>query len=194
LHGGDFLNIALIERLNEINPKLESREFLSNAGLGNELAFYIFDYPAEEELEVRRFLSLCLEHLRRKKIKVAHVNLFELVIEYLKKRRLLDPAFSIQRKNGDTELLKALRGPLNEERLANTFVETANPLDHELVILSGIGSAWPLVRSHTLLSALQPHMNKTPLVVFYPGKYDGQYLSLFGRLERRYYRAFRLIP
>jgi hypothetical protein len=36
-------------------------------------------------------------------------------------------------------------------------------------------------------------MKGTPLVTFYPGKYDGQYLSLFGRLERRYYRAFRLV-
>lgn len=188
------MNIALVERLNEINPKLASKEFLTNGGLGNELPFYIFDYPPEEELEVRRFLPLCLEYLRRKKVKVAHINLFEFTIEYLKKRKLLDAALSTQRKSGNAALLKALRAPLNEEKLARTFIEVAQPLEHDLVLLSGIGSAWPLVRSHTLLNALHPLMHRTPLVIFYPGKYDRQYLVLFGILDRRYYRAFPLIP
>lgn len=188
------MNTVLIERLNQINPKLESKDFLESAGLGNELAFYIFDYPPEEELEVRRFVGLSLEYLRRRNIRASHVNLFELVIDYLSKRKLLDPALSTQKRKGDAELLKALRGPMNEERLAQTFVESANPTDCQLCMLTGVGSVWPIVRTHTLLNALHPHMSGKPLVVFYPGKYDGQYLSLFGRLERRYYRAFRLIP
>jgi hypothetical protein len=194
LPGDEFLNTVLIERLNQINRTLESKDFLASAGLGNELAFYIFDYPPEEELEVRRFVELSLEYLSRRNIKVAHINLFQLVIQYLQKRKLLDSALLTQKKKGDAELLKALRGPMNEERLAQTFVETANPTNCQLVMLTGVGSAWPVVRTHTLLNALHPHMGGKPLVVFYPGKYDGQYLSLFGRLERRYYRAFRLIP
>jgi hypothetical protein len=125
---------------------------------------------------------------------VAHINLFQLVTKYLQKRKLLDSALLTQRKKGDAELLKALRGPMNEERLAQTFVETAKPTNCQLVMLTGVGSSWPLVRTHTLLNALHPHLSGKPLVIFYPGKYDGQYLSLFGRLERRYYRAFRLIP
>ena len=84
------MNTALIERLNQINPKLESKEFLDSAGLGNELAFYIFDYPPEEELEVRRFVGLSLEYLRRRNIRASHVNLFELVIDYLSRRKLLE--------------------------------------------------------------------------------------------------------
>jgi len=38
-------------------------------------------------------------------------------------------------------------------------------------------------------------MQGKPLVVFYPGIYDGQGLSLFGKLkDNNYYRAFQLVP
>lgn len=187
------MNTALIDRLNRINSKLESKEFLASAGLGNELAFYIFDYPPEDEMEVRQFVTHSLDYLTKRNIKVAHVNLFDLLTDYLSKRNLLEPAKATQKSKGNSELLKALRGPMNEERLAKTFIGIVNPEAHQLVILTGIGSASPMVRSHTLLNALHPLMKGTPLVVFYPGSYDGQYLSLFGKLERRYYRAFKLI-
>jgi hypothetical protein len=38
-------------------------------------------------------------------------------------------------------------------------------------------------------------MGRTPLVMFYPGRYDGQSLRLFGKLKNtNYYRAFKLVP
>jgi hypothetical protein len=59
----------------------------------------------------------------------------------------------------------------------------------------GVGNAWTLLRSHTLLNNLHTLMQNIPLVVFYPGEYNGQELSLFGRLgDNNYYRAFRLVP
>ena len=43
----------LHNRLDEIQPKIESEDFLKNQGLGNEIGFYVFDYPPESEIEVR---------------------------------------------------------------------------------------------------------------------------------------------
>ena len=40
----------LNERLNKILARVISDEFLSGGGIGNEIAFYIFDYPPEDEL------------------------------------------------------------------------------------------------------------------------------------------------
>ena len=48
---------ALKDRLNQIIPKLEDRAFLANEGIGNEIGFYIFDYPPEDELAVRDAVS-----------------------------------------------------------------------------------------------------------------------------------------
>jgi hypothetical protein len=73
-------------------------------------------------------------------------------------------------------------------------VAQAKPEEADIVIMTGVGNAWPLLRSHTLLNNLHALMEKTPLVMFYPGVYDGQGLSLFGCVEdRNYYRAFRLV-
>jgi hypothetical protein len=187
----------LNERLNKILPRLISDEFLNGSGIGNEIAFYIFDYPPEDELRVRDFVRTLLDHLPKQKhgLRVKHINLFDFVLDYLKQRNLLDKAIQMQREKGDMAVKKALAGPLHESKIASHFAEAAQPKQHDLVIISGVGSVWPLLRSHTLLNNLQPVMGSTPLVLFYPGRYDGQSLRLFGKLQNKnYYRAFKLVP
>lgn len=187
----------LKDRLNKIVERITSPDFLNNAGLGNEIGFYIFDYPPEDELEVREYVGFMLEMMTKQypNLKVAHINLFKLLVDYLKSRNLYDRALEIQRTQGDAAMRKALKGPLHEEKIAKAFVEAADPASHDMVIMTGVGNVWPLFRSHTLLNNLHHLMENTPLVVFYPGIYDGQDLRLFGRLtDRPYYRAFRLVP
>lgn len=187
----------LNERLNKILPRVISDEFLSGGGIGNEIAFYIFDYPPEEELRVRDYLPTLLDHIPRQKhgLRVKHIDLFDFVTDYLKSRNLLDKAVQMQREKGDEALQKALAGPLHESKLGALFAEVAKPDQHELVIVSGVGSVWPLLRSHTLLNNLHAVMGKTPLVIFYPGRYNGQSLQLFGKLKNNnYYRALKLVP
>jgi hypothetical protein len=189
----DLLN----ERLNKILPRVISDDFLNARGIGNEIAFYIFDYPPEDELRIRDFIRTLLDHIPKQKhgLRVRHINLFDFVLDYLKSRRLLDKAIQMQRENGDEALKKALAGPLHESKIAVLFAEVALPDEHDLVIVSGVGTVWPLLRTHSLLNNLQPVMGNTPLVVFYPGRYDGQSLRLFGKLKTaNYYRAFKLVP
>ena len=201
------MNDPLTHRLNQILPKLTSDDFLSARGIGNEIAFYIFDYAPEDELRIREYIRFLVDHLpkNRSGLRVAHVNLFDFLIHYLKERNLLEKSFRLQREKGNDVLLKALKGILHEEKIAQRFAGIAKPAEHDLVLISGIGSAYPLLRSHTLLSNLHAIMGQTPLVMFYPGRYDTQTLRLFGKTglaggsaeERKrktnYYRAFRLI-
>jgi hypothetical protein len=138
-----------------------------------------------------------LDHIPKQKhgLRVQHLNLFDFVVEYLKGRNLLEKAIQVQRQKGDVALKKALAGPLHEAKISSMFAEVTQPEQHDLVFLSGVGSVWPLLRSHTLLNNLQSVMGKTPLVMFYPGRYDGQSLRLFGKLKNNnYYRAFKLVP
>ena len=114
-------------------------------------------------------------------------------------RNLLDKAFDMQLKKGDEALLTSLRSVLKEDRLAARIAERANVADLGLLIIKGVGSVYPMVRTHTLLAALHPHMRHTPLLMLYPGRYDGMSLRLFDRLgadhvdAANYYRAFRLV-
>jgi hypothetical protein len=200
----------LTDRLNKILPRLVADDFLGGGGIGNEIAFHIFDYPPEDELRVREHIRFLLDHIpqRRPGLRVKHVNLFDFVLDHLRARKYLDKALEMQKAKGDEAVKKALAGPLHPEKLAPLFAEVARPEEHDLVLVSGVGSVYPLMRTSSLLSNLQRVMGGTPLVLFYPGRYDQMTLKLFGKLglsasfegagktrkSEHYYRAFRLVP
>lgn len=185
------------ERLNGILPRLTSPELLNNRGLGNEIGFYIFDYPPDRELEMRQFLHEVIESRLAKHqpaIRSVSVNLFDLIIGLLEDRKLLDKVIAMQKAKGDAAVLKELSALLKEDKLAQRLLASLDLDQTDLVLLSGVGAAYPMLRTHTLLSALHPLMRDKPLVLFFPGRYDGQSLRLFNKLsDDHYYRAFRLV-
>jgi hypothetical protein len=190
------MTVELINRFNQVLPTLVSPEFLSGSGIGNEIGFYIFDYPPEEELRIREHIDFLLEHLPKQKpgIRVIHINLFDFIVGHLRDRKLLEKTFKLQKEKGSTFVRQQLEKILDPEKLKDAFLKEAKPDEHELVLVSGVGSAYPMLRSHKLLNNLHSVMGRTPLVMFYPGKYDGQHLRLFGKLKNdNYYRAFKLV-
>ncbi|MFH1130554.1 MAG: DUF1788 domain-containing protein [Pseudomonadota bacterium] len=190
------MNPNFTDRLNKILPRLVSDDFLQGRGLGNEITFHIFDYPPDKELEMRGHIDFLLKQIpkRCQDLRVTHINLFAFVLDYLKERNLLEPAIRLQKEKGDAALQKALEAPLRPEKLAPVFVDALHPERPDLVLISGVGSAYPLVRSHGLLNNLHSRIGNMPLVLFYPGIYDGQRLKLFGQLDdNNYYRAFKLV-
>ena len=190
--------LSLDERLNQILPRVTSRDFLDSKGLGNEIGFWIFDYPPEREMDVRGFYSGTVLPALVKQvppIRAATVNLLQLVTELLEERKLLDKAMELQQGKGDDSALAALRSVLKEDKLAQKIASQFDIANLDLMVLTGVGAVYPMLRTHTLLSALHPIMGKTPLLMFFPGRYDGHSLRLFNTLaEDHYYRAFRLVP
>ena len=74
---------SLSSRLDKILAKIESEDFLKNQGLGNEIGFYVFDYPPESELEVREHINFITDKLVKRGRNFASINLFEAIIELL---------------------------------------------------------------------------------------------------------------
>lgn len=198
------MNAKLIGRLNQVLPRVTSEAFLSSEGIGNEIACYIFDYPPEDELQVRDHIQLMLGRLasHHSQLRVLHLDLLDLVLAYLGQRRLLDKTLDMQTTKNSSAMLRALRGPLAAEKIRDFIAQVHKPADHDLVLLSGVGSVWPMLRAHSLLNCLHTIMGSTPLVMFYPGRFDGTTLKLFGQIEtatsrpgsQSYYRAFTLVP
>lgn len=199
---------SLDARLDQILPRVIADDFLSGRGIGNEIAYYIFDYPADHELAVRDHLAFLLQHIPRHRpgLHVLHVDLFDLVIDMLRARKLLDKAFALQLAKTDEGFRKTLAAPLAIDKVARALAERAAARPHDLILISGVGSAYPMVRVRALLGALQAHIDRKPLVVFYPGEWDRLTLRLFGkstlqsdtmvqenRRSKKYYRAFRLV-
>jgi Domain of unknown function (DUF1788) len=192
------MNFTLEERLNQILPRITSRDFLDSKGLGNEIGFWIFDYPPEREMDVRGFLSGTVLPALGKQvppIKADALDLLKLATDLLEERNLLDKAMEMQKNKGDDSTLSALRSVLKEDKIAQKIASQHDIANLDLLVLSGVGAVYPMLRTHTLLSALHPIMGNTPLVMFFPGRYDGHSLRLFNTLaEDHYYRAFRLVP
>lgn len=188
---------SLQKRLNQIPEKIISEEFLSAKGLGNEIGFWIFDYAAEHELSVREYISFLEEMLAAKhsQLNVLHVNLLSALVDYLTDRGFTNKAVKLQREKGDEALMKALSGPLHMDKFAPYLLKRCEVDRRDIILISGVGSVWPLLRAHNLLNSLHALLGHKPVVLFYPGEYTGQSMSLFGKIpSSNYYRAFKLVP
>ena len=190
--------LSFDERLNQILPRVTSRDFLDSKGLGNEIGFWIFDYPPDRELGMRSFLyGTVLPAIAKQlpALRAETIDLLQLVTGLLEERKLLVKTMDMQLRNGDDSTLAALRSVLKEDKIAQKIASQHDISNLDLLILTGVGSVYPMLRTHTLLSALHPIMGNTPLLMFFPGRYDGHSLRLFNSLaEDHYYRAFRLVP
>jgi hypothetical protein len=192
---------TLTERLNQILPTITSDQFLSATGVGNEIPYHVFEYPAEEELAVREHIEFLLQRIPMQKpgIRLVGINLFDFMIEYLKKRGVLEKAFEMEKTQGQQQLHKKLETLLEPEKISPLLAEQMQPDRTDLVLIHGVGSVWPFMRASGVLNSLHKHTGSTPVVMFYPGIYDQVSFRLFGKVRDKdkqdnYYRAFRLIP
>lgn len=198
----------LTERLNAILPKIIAPDFLSGQRIGGEIPFHVFDYPAEDELRVREHLAFLVDKLPKQapNLKVVHVNLFDFLIDYVKGRGYFEKSLEKERTLGSAKAVKSIKSIASAEKLSDHFDSEVMSGRPDLVLVSGVGSSYPIIRTHELLNNLHKHMGLTPLVMFYPGVFDKITLKLFGKAslafdssstdrkrKARYYRAFRLI-
>ncbi|MED4238945.1 DUF1788 domain-containing protein [Priestia megaterium] len=181
-------------RLDKIIPKIKEEKFIQGRGLGNEISFYIFDYEPSEELIVRDYIK----HINKEfnyegsNRRVIEFDLYKMLLEIAKEKRIFDQIFQIEEKQGKEALFKAMTTFAKPDIFLRKIKEQLD--DHNVMFITGVGKVYPFVRSHTILNNLQEIIDKIPVIMFFPGKYDGQYLELFGKLkDDNYYRAFPLV-
>ena len=192
------MSLTTRERLDRIEPKLNQPDFLLNKGLGNEVGYYIFDYPPQDELLVR-------EHVRQltaryapgqMAFQIVEFDLYEIVLKILRNRGYLEKSFDFERLRGLDYAYEAITKTLRlngENNLIVSYIMEHTP-ENCVVFLTGVGKCYPIVRSHNVLNNLHQVLDKVPVVMFYPGRYSGHDLRLFGTLkDDNYYRAFQLI-
>lgn len=190
--------LSLEQRLDQVEQIIKKPSFRQNNGLGNEVGYYIFDYPADQELTVRTRV----EYIRQKHAEAADgfrvvvFDLYDIVISILQGKGYLEKCFAFEKAKGFERITKAVGNTLrmtSSDNLIVNHIKEHTP-DNAVVFLTGIGKCYPLLRSHTILNNLHQVIDHVPVVMFYPGKYDGQELVLFGEIkDDNYYRAFKLV-
>ena len=184
--------------LGKIESEIGKTSFLNGKGLGNEVSYYVFDYDPKDEIIVREYIDKLVKKDKEfgdgYKLKVYDV--YDLMIDLLESEGYLEDCFEMEKNDGMNYLVESVNDLLRMSDNNDYFTEYVeeNTPEKAIVFLIGVGKIFPFVRSHKILNNLHQSFNKAPVVMFYPGKYDGQSLELFGEFkDDNYYRAFPLI-
>ena len=168
------------QELDRIRDRISDPSFLANKGLSNEVGIHVFCYDPADELIVRDFVSR-LKAESGTPYHIKECDLYEIFLRLLEEKR------------GKEYLLKQLQKIATPEAL----LEYMKYEPHEygdVLFLTGVGKIFPFMRSHKMLDSMQHLFEDIPIVMFYPGSFNGQDLGLFGKfLDGHYYRAFNLL-
>ncbi|MCZ4262601.1 DUF1788 domain-containing protein [Limimaricola sp. G21655-S1] len=188
------------ERAEHLYRVVTSERFLTKQGLGNEVPFFICPFPARDGLKMiedRRDLVARVSHAG---VKILDLSLYELAVEILREREVLDQILEIEAESEKSEIKELLQGVLDpQDHLIPRIGEAIDATEHDVIFLSGVGEVYPFIRSHSVLNNLQSTAKEAPTVLFFPGNYThalatGASLDLFGELhDDKYYRAFNIL-
>ena len=182
------------DRLRELRSKVRGGKLSQGGGLGNEVNYHIFDYDPSDEPAVSREI----DNISRSLSNIKVFNIYDIIIEILKEKNYLEKSFELEQKKGNDFVNKAIMRTLKTDSKKGLIVEKIknNINKGDIILLTGIGQSYQIIRAHTLLSNLQTVINdnENPVILFYPGSYDQQALSLFNIYPaENYYRAFKLV-
>lgn len=186
------------ERLDKIWNRISDEDFLANRGVANEVRYYVFDYEPCDEMIMREKIK-ALKRQNKPEIdgfQIVEYDLYDMVIQILEEKGYIDKCIKFEEQKGMeylyTAVTKMLRLTNDDNLIVNRIVE--NTPANAVVFLTGVGKVFPFVRSHNVMNNLHQVLDYVPVVMFYPGLWNGQSLSLFGTItDGNYYRAFPLI-
>lgn len=180
------------ERLDQLRTLIQEPDFLEGKGLSNEVNIRIFCYDATEEMIVQLFVSRLKTDLTIS-CRVIECNLYKIFLENCDDLGIIDSIPEIEEADGGVYLLEQLQSSIEKK----DYIEKMQYNPHEkgdVLMLTGVGDVFPFMRVHALLDALQSSFSDIPILVMYPGEFDGHYLKLFNRLKpSEHYRAFNIV-
>ena len=189
---------TLNDRFIELEDRMISVETLIRYGTANDLKFYIFDYAPKDELIIRKEVEKLKEH----NPSIVEFDLYEMMLSIIEEEGYMEDVLRVEKDYDKELLLREVFQPLlsveeEENRLLEMFQENAPDDGNKIVLITGVGKSFPIVRSHTILNNLQSIFRRNPVVMMYPGRYEiknSMTLRLFERLDDdNYYRAFPLV-
>ena len=186
------------ERLDKIWDRISDEDFLANRGVANEVRYYVFDYEPCDELIIRDKIKALKKQNNPDAdgFQIVEYDLYEMVIQILEEKGYVEKCIKFEDEKGMEYLYTAVTKMLrltNDDNLIVSRILTNTP-KNSVVFLTGVGKVFPFVRSHNVLNNLHQVLDSVPVVMFYPGTWNGQSLSLFGTItDGNYYRAFPLI-
>ncbi len=199
--------------IKELYDKLNSPGFQDTESGDLFYNFFIYQYPAEKEYDIRRQIQEFKADLIRPAsyVDVLALNLFDEFCSFLDQKRFLRyPSmlrYQLEKEKADPSKARNTQDTLTRNAHSPEFARYIHQriLGHigikdlyrrPYVFLYGIGSIYPYLRANEFL-ALYEDYNETgryKIIIFYPGHHDRNSFRLFGTLpDNHAYRAALLI-
>ncbi|WP_296861450.1 DUF1788 domain-containing protein [uncultured Methanobrevibacter sp.] len=178
------------ERLSNVELKIKDPSLKAD--------YYIFDYDPKYEIKIRNEVKYLKEKINNSTmgINIIEFDLYEIILDILKSKGYLEKTFEFEKKKGRNLAKKAVTKMLKLSMDSNLIVqyikERYSP--DSIIFITGVGKAYPLLRSHNVLNNLSQQIDDVPVIMFFPGKYSGLDLLLFNTIkDSNFYKAEPLI-
>lgn len=180
-------------KFTKLFENLSSSDFLQKKNLSGEIPFHVFNFDPKDENNISSAVDGLITKLKNNGVHVLELNLYDLQMELLDRELGLSDVFDLELEMDKREFKEAMQSTMHFDEVYIPEVEKRiKNSDADLYFITGVGLAYPMIRSHKILNNIQSIAVKSPTIIFFPGEYDGKYLRLFGRLKKNYYRAFKL--
>ena len=188
---------TLSQRIAELKSQLSSVNNLNKNKAAGDMKFFIFDYDPKDELRIREEI----EKLKNSNFEIILFDLYDMMLDVIKENGYFENIKVLEKDYDKGLLLQQVFQPMlalqqNGNAILNKFSNTIADDGSHIVLVTGVGKSFPIIRSHTILNNLQSIFKKNPVVMVYPGRFSARkgHLKLFDRLEDdNYYRAFPII-
>jgi hypothetical protein len=161
---------------NDLEPVLALDDPRPRISAYHNMPYALFRYDPEEELALRKQVTLLETRLTQRGKRVRRISLAECLDEALRSQRPLDEWFAAEREQGTETLIATIHAVLSEYRplvelVAARMPEGPDPL-RDIVFITRAGALFPVYRTFSLLEQLTGRVT-VPTVLFYPGVLDG---------------------
>ena len=186
----------LEEDFARLRAKLSDPMFLANKGIGNEVGFFVFPYDVTREDEVRARTAelLTLSDEGKLPCRIVHRDLWDVFLQICEHEEILEEMPELEADEGSAAFLEDTQAVVTPESFISEMDYEFHEPEKDVLLITGVGKVYPFVRAHSILENAQHVFEDVPVVMLYPGKYDGTQLHLFNSIsDGNYYRAFNLL-
>lgn len=182
----------ILKELDKISLRLSDESFLTNKGLSNEVGIHVFCYNPEDELTVRKYFE-SLKADGSAPYRLIECDLYRIFLSICEDKHILKSIPNMEERKGKEYLVEQLQKVATPEAFVSKMKYESHKTG-DVLLITGVGKVYPFMRSHKILDNIQHIFADIPILMLYPGTFNGQDLDLFGKfLDGHYYRAFNLL-
>lgn len=172
--------------------KISSETFLTMKALSGELPFYLVTYNIEQTKEVEKHIRLLFNRLKNNNLNITVIDIYDVIIKILEDKQLLNAFVEEEPKLKKSNFYTIIKNNVIENnRIGMAISEIVKNNNFNLILIKGFEKIYPLP-AYSIISNLQTIIKNIPVVIFYPGSFNGRQIFLFNKFKEPFYRAFNL--